>query len=141
VDSSVWIGHFRNSVSERVRLLRSLCGQEELQIGDIVLMEMLRGARDEPHAARLGRELHDFEVVPMLGEALAVRVVRNYRALRAVGLTVRNTPDLIIATTASRTATPCCTTIAISNRCASTWGCRCCDPPSPPPRHYRKGEI
>jgi predicted nucleic acid-binding protein len=98
VDSSVWIGHFRNSVSERVRLLRSLFGQEELLIGDIVLMEVLRGARDEPHAARLGRELHDFEVVPMLGEALAVRVARNYCALRAVGLTVRKTPDLIIAT-------------------------------------------
>ncbi len=34
----------------------------------------------------------------MLGSALVVRVARNYRALRAVGHTVRKIPDLIIAT-------------------------------------------
>ena len=73
-------------------------GREELLIGDIILMEVLRGARDEPHAARLGRELRDFDIVPMLGEALAVQVARNYRALRAAGFTVRKTTDLIIGT-------------------------------------------
>jgi len=98
VDSSVWIAHFRNVVSHQVRLLRSLFGQEELLVGDIVLMEVLRGARDEPHAARLGRALRDFEIVPMLGETLAAQVARNYRALRAAGFTVRKTPDLIIGT-------------------------------------------
>jgi len=98
VDSSVWIAHFRNVVSHQVRLLRSLFGQEELLVGDIVLMEVLRGARDEPHAARLGRALRDFEIVPMLGEALAAQVARNHRALRAAGFTVRKTPDLIIGT-------------------------------------------
>lgn len=91
VDSSVWIGHFLNTVAERVRLLCSL-------FGNIALMEVLRGARDEPHAAPRGRELHEFDIVHMLGEALAVRVARNYRALRTVGFTVRKTPDLIIAT-------------------------------------------
>ena len=74
VDSSVWIAHFRNAVSNQVRLLRSLFGQEELLVGDIVLMEVLRGARDEPHAARLGCELRDFEIVPMLGEVLAAQL-------------------------------------------------------------------
>lgn len=98
VDSSVWIAHFRNTASERVRFLRSLFGQEELIVGDIVLMEVLCGARDEPHAARLSCELHEFEIAPMLGEALVVQVARNYRALRTAGFTVRKTPDLIIAT-------------------------------------------
>ena len=98
VDSSVWIAHFRNVVSKQVRLLRGVFGQEELLVGDIILLEVLRGARDEPHAARLGRELRDFEIVPMLGEALAVQVARNYRVLRAADCTVRKTPDLIIGT-------------------------------------------
>jgi predicted nucleic acid-binding protein len=98
VDSSVWIAHFRNVVSKQVRLLRSLFGQEELLVGDIILLEVLRGARDEPHAARLGRELRDFEIAPMLGETLAVQVARNHRALQAAGVTVRKTPDLIIGT-------------------------------------------
>lgn len=98
VDSSVWIAHFRNVISGPVRLLRALFGQDEILVGDIVLMEVLRGARDEPHAARLGRELRNFEIVPMLGAALAVQVARNYRALRAAGFSVRKMPDLIIAT-------------------------------------------
>ena len=47
---------------------------------------------------RTNIEIDDFEIVPMLGEALAVQVARNYRALRAVGGAVRKTPDLIIGT-------------------------------------------
>ncbi len=98
VDSSVWIAHFRDAVSNLVRLLRFLFGQEELLVGDIVLLEVLRDARDEPHAAGLGRELGDFEIVPLLGEVQAAQVAQNYRALRAAGCTVRKTPDLIIGT-------------------------------------------
>jgi predicted nucleic acid-binding protein len=98
VDSSVWIAHFHNTTPERVRLPRSLFGQEELLVGDIVLMEVLHGAHDEPHAARLSRELHELEIVPMLGSARVVQVARNYRALRAIGHTVSKMPDLMITT-------------------------------------------
>ncbi len=98
VDSSVWIGHFRNVLSGPVRTLRSLFGRRPLLVGDIVLLEVLRGARDERNAARLARDLRDFTVVPMLGERLAMQVARNYRFLRGLGITVRKTPDLIIGT-------------------------------------------
>ena len=98
VDSSVWIAHFRNVISGPVRLLRSLFSQEPLLVGDIVLLEVLRGARDEPHAVRLAGEMRAFEVAPMLGENLAVQVARNDRALQTIGITIRKTPDLIIGT-------------------------------------------
>jgi predicted nucleic acid-binding protein len=98
VDSSVWIGHFRNVLSGPVQTLRSMFGHRPLLVGDIVLLEVLRGARDERHAARLTRDMRDFTIVPMLGEVLAMQVARNYRLLRGLGITVRKTPDLIIGT-------------------------------------------
>ncbi len=98
VDSSVWIAHLRNHSNRSVELLRSLFGREPLLVGDIVLLEVLRGARDEAHASRIAQGLRAFEVVPMLGEELAMQVARNYRRLRAIGVKVRKTPDLIIGT-------------------------------------------
>lgn len=98
VDSSVWIRHFRNQLSHQVLLLRSLFGREELMVGDIVLLEVLRGASDERHAARLAHELRDFDIVPMLGEGVAVHAAGNFRILRARGITIRSSADLIIGT-------------------------------------------
>ncbi len=98
VDSSVWIAHFRDDLTRPVLLLRSLFGRELLLVGDIVLLEILRGARDEVHAARLAQGMRAFEIVPMLSETYAVLVARNHRLLRAIGVTMRKTPDLIIGT-------------------------------------------
>lgn len=98
VDSSVWIDHFRNSPTRSVCVLRALFGREPLLIGDIVLLELLRGARDERHASRITRDLREFEILPMLGEQMAVQVARNDRVLRGIGITIRKTPDLIIGT-------------------------------------------
>ena len=98
VDSSVWIAHFRNVASRQVALLRSLFGREDLLVGDVMLLEVLRGARDERHATRLTRDLHAFNIVPMLGDEIAEQAARNYRVLRAVGITIRTSADLIIGT-------------------------------------------
>ena len=98
VDSSVWIAHFRNVASAQVSLLRSLFGREPLLVGDIVFLEVLRGARDDRHGVRLARDLRAFDIVPMLGDVIAVQAARNYRVLRAMGVTMRKTPDLIIGT-------------------------------------------
>jgi predicted nucleic acid-binding protein len=58
VDSSVWIAHFRNLASRQVVLLCALFGREELLVGDIIPLEVLRGARDERNAVRLSRSMH-----------------------------------------------------------------------------------
>jgi predicted nucleic acid-binding protein len=98
VDSSVWIANLRNTVSEPVRLLRSLFEREALLVGDIVLQEVLQGARDEAHAVRIARDLNAFDIVPMLSQHLAVQAAHNYRLLRARGVTIRKTADMIIGT-------------------------------------------
>ena len=67
-------------------------------MGDLVLLEVLQGARDEQHAMRIEMDLREFRIERMLDEELAVRAAGHYRALRDRGVTVRKTVDLIIGT-------------------------------------------
>jgi predicted nucleic acid-binding protein len=72
--------------------------REPIVVGDLILLEVLQGARDELHAARIERGLHRFEIVPLLDADLAPRAARNYRRLRDMGITIRKTNGLIIGT-------------------------------------------
>ncbi len=98
VDSSVWIAHFRNAISPSVKRLRDVQKPEQIITGDVVLLECLQGARDEAHAAQIEATLRAFKIEPMLNEVLATEAARNFRRLRALGITPRKTADLIIAT-------------------------------------------
>ena len=98
VDSSVWIAHLRGRHTATTRKLEEAAAREPLLIGDLILLEVLQGARDEVQAARIERALRQYAVVSLLGPELAVQAAKNYRKLRALGITVRKTADLIIGT-------------------------------------------
>ena len=98
VDSSAWIGHLRGTDSEPVRRLRAIAHPGDIVVGDLVLLELLQGARDDAHAARIERNLREFRIEPMLDQDIAVKAAAHYRRLRATGITVRRTIDMIIAT-------------------------------------------
>lgn len=98
VDSSVWIAHLRDSGTPEVQKLRALDDPSEILIGDLILLEMLQGARSERHAALIEQNLRQFEIATMLSPALASKAARNYRVLRDSGVIVRKTVDLIIGT-------------------------------------------
>lgn len=98
VDSSVWIAHLRNTDSIAVGKLRHLDDTQEILVGDLILLEVLQGARSEPHAHLIERNLRQFAIVPMLDPATAVEAARNYRVLRQRGITIRKTIDMIIGT-------------------------------------------
>ena len=100
IDSSVWIAHLRGLDVPQVAALRALVDEDDDQIlvGDLILLEVLQGARDEGHAARIERDLREYVVVPMLGLQLAIQAARNYRLLRGRGITIRKTIDMVIAT-------------------------------------------
>ena len=98
VDSSVWIDNLRGIDNTAVRKLRALDDDEDVLIGDLILLEVLQGVRDEPHAARIERNLRRFPIAPMLDADLAVRAAGNHRTLRERGVTVRKTIDMIIGT-------------------------------------------
>ncbi|QKK24175.1 type II toxin-antitoxin system VapC family toxin [Rhizobium hidalgonense] len=98
VDSSVWITHLRGIESAARRRLQDIEDPLEILVGDVILLEVLQGARNERHAATIEASLRQFTIRPMLGESLAIRAARNYRLLRERGITVRKTMDLIIGT-------------------------------------------
>jgi len=98
VDSSVWIGHLRNIDSAAVRALRAIQDPQDIVVGDLILLEVLQGARDERHATMIEQNLRQFRIEPMLGAGLAVQAALNFRLMRERGVSVRKTIDLIIGT-------------------------------------------
>lgn len=98
VDSSVWIDYFRGVVTLQSDRLDRLLGRESLATADVVLTEVLQGFtsdRDFNEALRLLRSL---ELIQVGGGDVAVMAARNFRTLRARGVTVRKTIDTLIAT-------------------------------------------
>ena len=98
VDSSIWIARLRGQESAGTAIVDRLVGHEPLVVGDLVLAEVLQGARDDLHAARIEGELRRFSIVAMVTPDLAITAARNDRLLRQRGVTVRRTIDMLIAT-------------------------------------------
>jgi predicted nucleic acid-binding protein len=98
VDSSVWIDFLNKVNNVATAKLLSLESVREIVLGDIILFEVLRGARDDIHARRLERQLRPFGIVEILNDKIAVEAAANYRRLRARGVTTRKMADVIIGT-------------------------------------------
>lgn len=98
VDSSVWISHFSNVQTDEVRRLRAIRKLDGVIVGDLVLLEVLQGAPSDEKAAQLEDAFRHFRIEAMLGVEIATAAARNYRSLRALGITIRKTSDLIIGT-------------------------------------------
>lgn len=98
VNSSVWIALLRGEASPQVAQLTAVEHVSDILIGDLILTEVLQGARDDKHAVTIEASMSAFPIVPLLGAALAPRAAANYRLLRQRGITIRKTADVIIAT-------------------------------------------
>ncbi len=98
VDSSVWIDYFNGRATRQTDRLDELLGSDLLLTGDIILAEVLQGFRDDRDFRRAKRALDGLEFRAMLGRDIALKSAANYRALRAQGVTVRKTIDMLIAT-------------------------------------------
>jgi predicted nucleic acid-binding protein len=98
VDSSVWIDHLRDVDNSAVRTLRTIDEPQDIIVGDLILLEVLQGARSENHAAIIERNLRQFRIESMLSTDLAVQAARNFRLIRERGVTMRKTIGLIIGT-------------------------------------------
>jgi predicted nucleic acid-binding protein len=106
VDSSVWIDFLNGRDLGHVRRLNALFGVEEIVVGDLMLCEVLQGLESERAAGEVEALLRRFEIMPMVGEAIAVASARNFRTLRGLGITVRKTIDLLIGTWCIENRTP-----------------------------------
>ncbi|MBM4197060.1 MAG: PIN domain nuclease [Gammaproteobacteria bacterium] len=108
LDSSVLIGHLRQSNTPEVRRLRkALETREPLILPDIVLMEVLSGARDLAAFLRLEQNLlRHRRFVPQDGRALARHAAWLYARCRWAGITPRSPNDCLVACSAIEAGEP-----------------------------------
>ena len=98
VDSSVWIDFFRGRDTAQVNKLDALFAEERICVGDLILTEVLQGFRSDKDFNEARNTLDTFDLVELAGADVAVAAAKNFRALQALGFTVRKTIDTIIAT-------------------------------------------
>ena len=98
VDSSVWIDFFNGVSTPEMDRLDALIGETPLAIGDLILVEVLQGFRNERDVATARQLFRSLALLPLLGGSNSWKAADNYRQLRRKGITVRKTIDGIIAT-------------------------------------------
>ena len=98
VDSSVWIDFFNGVENVETNKLDEMLGLEEIATGDLIIAEVLQGFRSDKDFKAAKSILTSLTVFEMLGEKLAIKSANNFRKLRKSGITIRKTPDVIIAT-------------------------------------------
>ena len=98
VDSSVWIDYFRGEATPQTERLEAALGNEPLAIGDLILTEVLQGFAVDREFNEARRLMGSLRCVALGGDDVAVEAARNFRKLRALGVSVRQTIDTVIAT-------------------------------------------
>jgi hypothetical protein len=98
VDSSVWIDYFRGTATPQAEKLDSLLGTEPIAVGDLILTEVLQGFVSDRDFNQAKKLLTSLVVVDLAGQDIAIQAAKNFRVLRAQGITVRKTIDTVIAT-------------------------------------------
>lgn len=98
VDTSAWIELLRATGSPvHLRLRELLRGQEEICVTEIVVAEILAGARNSQHAEELRSTLLGFTLLPLNGLDGFERAAALFRACRAAGETLRSLADCLVA--------------------------------------------
>lgn len=98
VDSSVWIDYFRGTATPLCERLDALLATENVLIGDLILTEVLQGFNTDRDFNQARRLLTALRIINLGGQDIAIKAARNFRKLRALGVTVRKTIDTVIAT-------------------------------------------
>ena len=103
VDTSAWIEFLRGTPHPAGREVeRLISGDEGLAVTEIVVMEVLAGARSAQHLTALRSSILAFPVLDLQGLLDFEEAALLYRACRAEGETVRSLTDCLIAVPAIR---------------------------------------
>jgi predicted nucleic acid-binding protein len=103
VDTSAWVEYLRGTQSSVHQALRELIVRgKPLATTEVVVMEVLAGARDQGHLERLRRLLLRCQLLPARGVADYEQAAALFRQCRLKGETIRRLTDCLIATIAIR---------------------------------------
>jgi predicted nucleic acid-binding protein len=103
IDTSAWVEFLRATGSTVHQRLRAALEQNvELASTDVVVMEVLAGARDDHDRDELRRLLYGLTLLAVQGPDDFEQAAELYRACRAHGETPRKLTDCLIAAVAIR---------------------------------------
>ena len=97
-DTSVWIDYFNGVSNWQTERLDLLLDTEPIALGDLILAEVLQGFRKDTDFRKAQAFLAELPFYELGGYEVCLQAARNYRVLRAKGMTVHKTIDMIIAT-------------------------------------------
>lgn len=98
VDTSVWIDYFNGRENKETNMLDGALADGTVAIGDMILLEILQGFRNDKDYNRAKKTLVTLDQYEMFDHSMVTKCADNYRALRKKGITIRKTTDIIIAT-------------------------------------------
>ena len=98
VDASVLIDYLGGYSSPETAWLDRKSGFRRIGITSLTLTEVLQGIRDEGRFVATLKALSQFAIFEIGSNELAIQSAKNYRALRELGVTIRNTIDCLVAT-------------------------------------------
>jgi predicted nucleic acid-binding protein len=98
VDSSVWTDYFNGNLTWQTDVLDQYLSDRPIIMGDLVLTEFLQGFKSNKDFNIARSFLHALPFRQMGGYEVAIQSAQTYRKLRKMGITVRKTIDVIIAT-------------------------------------------
>jgi predicted nucleic acid-binding protein len=103
-DSSAWIEYLRKTGSPTNLRLRSAMAGKDVEVAttDVVVMEVLAGARDDADRDELRQMLYGCNFLMVDGPADYEQAAEIHRACRRGGETVRKLTDCLIAAVAIR---------------------------------------
>ena len=93
----MWIDYFNAQPTAEAAALDRLA-ETRILIGDLIMTEVLQGIRSARELRHAEAIFAAIEFRAMVGRDIARAAARNYRLLRARGITVRSTIDTLIAT-------------------------------------------
>ncbi len=98
-DSSVWIDFFIGAASAERAMLRKILREDPLQlvVPDLVVFEVLRGFREDRQQRLASQAFAALDQQAVGGAEEARRAAERYRRLRAAGITVRSSIDVLVA--------------------------------------------
>ncbi|NLF17212.1 MAG: PIN domain nuclease [Lentisphaerae bacterium] len=98
VDTSAWIEYLCDGVPAVVSKVDRALDQDLVGIGDLIYCEVMQGIRSPRQRRDVSGLLLSLPRFDMVGFRMAERAADNYRCLRAEGITVRKTIDVLIGT-------------------------------------------
>jgi predicted nucleic acid-binding protein len=107
VDTSAWVEFLRATGSAADRTLDRLLAEEaELAVTEMVVAEILAGARDERHWTQLRQRLLALPVLSLGGLAGFEAAAALYGRCRRQGVTLRRLVDCLVVVPAFRSGAP-----------------------------------